>query len=278
MPSAGLAVGLDLLFHICLITGVEACQALGHLQAGIAQAGHHIDGIGLVDVARACATGDEVVGSDAEDGHLLRARHGQGIGFVLEQYHTFGGALARHGSMGLEVGLVAELVALETWSEDNILEYATCIAVEVGHGDSAVLHAFDDAVNLGLVARLHEVVAGNDSLDGAFLAAPVGHDDALVAPLIAQDGGEQAVALLGELAVELVVGRHHGPGVGLLHGNLEALEVDFAQGTLAHHLIDHRAVGLLRIDGEVLDAGADVLALDAAHVGCSDLARDNRIL
>ena len=261
-----------------LVVVVEVLQVFGNGKAGIGDALHQVDGVSLVDVARTCSTCDEVIGGDAEDGHVLHVLHRKGAPVVLEQYHTFGSRLTGDFGMSLEVGFVAVLVAFEARRANDVLEDATGVAVKVSHGNGAIVHAFDDTVDFGLVAGFHEVVAGNDSLHRAFLGTPVGHHDALVAPLVTQDGGEQSVALLGKFAVDLVVGRHHGPGISLLHGNLEALEVDFAQSTLADHFVDEGAVGLLRVDGEVLDAGADTLALNATNVGSSNLACYQRIL
>ena len=82
----------------------------------------------------------------------------------------------------------------------------------------------------------------------------------------------------GVLAVHLVVGCHDGPGIALADGDLEASEIELAGGTLRETLIDTGAVGLLRVDGEVLGRYACTLTLHALDIGSSDLTREQRIL
>ena len=108
-------------------------------------------------------------------------------------------------------------------------------------------------------------------------ADPVGHHDALIAPVIAQNLGEQVVVAHRELAVDFVVRCHDGPGIALAHGNFEATQIDFTCGTLADTLVHASAVGLLRVDGEVLGGDACALALHTVDVGGSNLTRQQRV-
>ena len=84
--------------------------------------------------------------------------------------------------------------------------------------------------------------------------------------------------LLGIGAVELVIGTHHRPGIGLLDGDLEILEVDLPQRPLADAGVVLRAVGFLAVRREMLDGSAHAIALDAAHIGRRHLSRQHRIL
>ena len=84
--------------------------------------------------------------------------------------------------------------------------------------------------------------------------------------------------LLGVLAVKFVIRGHDGPGSRFLDGDLEVLEVDLAEGTLADAGIVLVAVGLLVVDGVVLDGHAHVVALDTVDIGGSHLTREDRIL
>ena len=107
--------------------------------------------------------------------------------------------------MSCQIRLVGELVASEAGSADDVFQHVADVAVEVGLRNGAVLDALDDALDLRICAGLHQVVLGNDGLHGAFLVTPVGHHDAVEAPFLAEDGGEQLAVLLGELTVHLVV-------------------------------------------------------------------------
>ena len=100
--------------------------------------------------------------------------------------------------MSLEVGLVGELVAIELGSADDVLQHVAHVGVQLLLGDAAILHASDDAVDFGLVARLHEVVSGISGFHGAGLGTPVGHHDSVKSPLVAEDSCQKVTALLCE--------------------------------------------------------------------------------
>ena len=174
--------------------------------------------------------------------------------------------------MGLQVGLVRELVALIAGRLLDEAEDARDAAVEVGLGQLAAPDARHDGVELLFLARLQHVVAGPHLLGTVLAAKPVGHHRAFVAPLIAQDGGDEVFALRGVDAVDVVVGGHHRPGLRLLDGNLEALQVDLAQCPLRNLCIVVHAVRLLVVGGKVLDARAHAVGLHTVDVGGSGLA------
>ena len=179
--------------------------------------------------------------------------------------------------MGCQVGLVGEFVAGVAGSADDVLQHLAYVAVQVGLCKGTVLDGFDYALDLVGHAGLHEVVACVYRGYGALFVAPVGHDYAAEAPLVTQDGGEQALALLCKLAVDLVVGTHDGPGVRLLDGDLEALEGDFAQGPGVHAAVVVHAVDFLVVGCVMLDAHANAVALDAAYVCGGHLSAEERI-
>ena len=179
--------------------------------------------------------------------------------------------------MGIKVGLVGVFISTEGRRLDQILQDALHADVEVRLFQRTTLHLVDKVIDLRLVARLHQVVAGLNLCSSIAQARPVGHHYAVVAPLITQDGGEQLTVLLGIRSVDAVVRRHHGPGSSLAHSNLEALQVNLAEGSLRHHLVDVHAVGLLRVTCEVLHRCAHTLTLHASHIGSSDLTRHNRV-
>ena len=255
---------------------VEVYQAGIQREAGVLEGVFHVDDIGFVDVAGAGATRDEVEGGGAVEGDGLGVLDGQRA-FVAQQHHRFAGGFPGDRGVGLEVGFVGELVLGEGRGLDDVFEEPTDVAVDVLDVEGAVLDASDDAVDLVLGAGLHQVIAGGGGFDGTRLVAPVGHHDALVAPFIAEDRGEEVLLLLGVFAVDLVVGGHHRPGLAFLDGNLEVLEVDLAQGPLADAGVVLVAVGLLVVGSVVLDGGADVVFLDAADVGGSHLAGEERV-
>ena len=125
--------------------------------------------------------------------------------------------------------------------------------------------------------HLDVVARGNLRVLGA-VGVPVGGHGAVKAPLLTQNAGEKVAVLGGTLAVDRVVGAHDRPGGGLLHADLEGLEVDFPQRPLGQAGVALPAVGLLVVAGEVLQGRGHAHALDAPDHGCSQLARQQRIL
>ena len=180
--------------------------------------------------------------------------------------------------MGLQVRLVGVLITLEAGRAHNVAEHIADVTVQLFLRNGAILHTGDDAVYLVLVTGFHEVVACLGALDGTCLVAPVRHHDTLEAPFVAQDSGKKAFTLLGVIPVELVIGTHHRPGLGFLHGNLEVLEVDFPQGTLGNDGVVLVAVGFLVVGSVVLDGSSHAVALDALYISGSHLAGKERIL
>ena len=261
---------------VCLEGGVIIYQGLVHGEAGILHAFYHIDHVGLVHIAGTGAAGHEINGRNAVEGHFLITGKRQGA-FVAKEHHGFTGSLAGHGGVGLQVRLVGELIALEMRSAHNVSEHVAYIAVQFFLGDGSILYSGDYTVNLVLVAGFHEVILGFGALDGAGLVAPVRHHDALEAPFVTENRGEEAFALLGVLSVELVVGAHHRPGIGFLHGNLKVLEINLAEGTLGDDSVVLVAVGFLVVGSIVLDGSTHAIALDTLHISGGHLAGQERV-
>ena len=260
------------------IVGIDVGQILVDLKAGIVETFHEADGIGLIDIARTCTSCDEVVAGDAEYRNFLDILQGESGVAVLQQHHAFGCALAGDGSMCLQVGLVAEVVATEAWATHDVLQDAAHTGIDILYLEFAAFHLVDDLLGLLDHTGSHQVVAGMNLLGRIALSGPVGHDDAAEAPLVTQDGGEQFAVGLGPNAVQTVVRRHDSPRVRLLDGDFKTLEIDFAKGTLVDDFVHFGAVVLLAVAGKVLDACAYTLALYAANVSGCSLACHNRIL
>ena len=123
-----------------------------------------------------------------------------------------------------------------------------------------------------------EVEAGLQGGDAVVHGAPVGHDEAVVPPLVAQHLGQQPVVLGGVGAVDLVVGAHHRPRPGRGDHALERGQVDLAQRALVDLGADPQPVVLLVVGSEVLHRGADALRLDGGDHRDRELAGQERVL
>ena len=96
----------------------------------------------------------------------------------------------------------------------------------------------------------------------------VGHHQSVVAPLIAQDIDEQAVAGTAGLALETLVGTHHLPHVTFLHQSLEGRQIGLPEVTVCGLYIHGVAQGLWSaMHGIVLGTGMrlDVFVIIALH-------------
>jgi hypothetical protein len=103
--------------------------------------------------------------------------------------------------------------------------------------------------------------------DGLVGAVPVGDDEAVEAPLPAQDLVEEPVVGGAEVATELVVRRHDPPGAGLTDGRLEGAEVQLAQHPFVDDHVDGVALDLGVVGGEVLHGDGDAVGLDGSDGG-----------
>ena len=151
--------------------------------------------------------------------------------------------------------------------------------VERGHGEPAVRHGARERRVVLLAEPGHlEVEARRERRDPVVDRAPVGHDDPVEAPLVAQDLREQLVVLAAERAVDAVVGAHHRPRRAGRDRALPAREVELAQGALVDQRVDAVAAVLLVVGREVLERGGDALRLHAADPRAGHLAGQQRVL
>ena len=234
-----------------------------------------------MNTAGAGTTREEVVGVLTKQCYRLDAiLFPRQTAVVLQQDDALSSRLSRDGGMSLEVGIVGSRIIAETRRLDDVFQHATHITVDVGDIELTALHALDDLVDLSGLSGLHEVVTGLHLADGSQSltnANPVGHDDALEPPIIAQDFGQQIVVAHRVLAIDLVVGSHDRPWVALADGNLKATQIDFTGSTLRDTLVDAGAVGLLRVHGEVLGRHAHIFFLYTVDVSCGNLTRYQRV-
>ena len=142
----------------------------------------------------------------------------------------------------------------------------------------AALHGFDN-LRIRLFGAGHGQIA--TCLHGLYPIvgrAPVTHDTAVKAPLIAENIGQIFSILRGISPVDPVVGSHNRPGLRLLYGPFKGGQVNLPQRPLIHLGGDGGTPGLLAVGQIMLHAGAHTLALNALHIGGSHLSRQQRIL
>ena len=141
--------------------------------------------------------------------------------------------------------------------------------------DNRILPGLGVVVVLDLVAAVHldaAAVVGGERV--GVLPAPVGLDEPLEAPAVAQDSRLQVLVLGSPDSVDLVVGRHHAKDARLLYRRAERREVDFVERPKVAVGVDVVAVPLLVVEAEVLDGRGDVVALDALDHRHAHLRRE----
>ena len=231
-----------------------------------------------VDGGRSSTLVTRGLGEVADERDLGLGCEGQDVPLVLEKDDALRGSLAGERMVGFGVearrGVGYGLVRLH--GKLDGVEHA---GVDVRLGEGARLDGGEKLAG-GAVARRGHLERGLRPDAGGMVvrAAPVGDDGAFEAPLVAKNVLEQVLVLVGVGAVDEVVRAHDRLGVGLAHHDLEAREVDLAQGALVDDRVGRLAAGLLAVDGKVLGAGGEAGRLHAAHVGGGHLAGQVGIL
>ncbi len=149
--------------------------------------------------------------------------------------------------------------------------------IEAGHGNLPAFHRLLESLAEVIGFRHLEVQTGVGRLGCAMRGAPVGDDETLKAKVFLQSLVEEIVVLAGVIAVHQVIGAHHSARIGPLEGNLEAEQIAFAHGPLAHLHIDERASAFLIVHGVVFEVADDVLLLERLHLGARHRAGQDRI-
>ena len=208
VPLGGMTLSLELHAGIGDVFAVDIGQGCARLDASVLQTLEHIDDIRRMDASRACAAGKEVVGVLAKQSDGLDIAFPRQGAVVLQEHDALAGTLAGDGGMGLEVGSVRGGVFVDTRGLDDVFKHTTHVAVDILDIELATLHTLDDLLGLSGLSGFHEIVASLYLTCGGQTFAdanPVGHDDALETPVVAQNLGEQVVVAHRELTVDLVI-------------------------------------------------------------------------
>ena len=278
---AVLAVFLILQIKACLqglgLQGIVTPELFVQGETGRFQGLRHSNHIGLVDFSRTGSAGDEILAGNPVQGHPFVPFERQRVPLVAKEDNGLGRCFPRSEGVGLEVGPVGIRIAAKMRRFHHVFQDAAHIAVHLLHRETAVFHAFQNALYFHIGPGVHQVVAGLHGQHGIVFEPPVRDYDSLVAPLIAEHGGKEVFVLLGVLSVQLVVRAHYRPGGSFLHGNLEVLEIDFPQGAATDEGVVLYPVGFLAVGCIVLDGSAGSVTLDAPHIGGGHLAGQQRI-
>ena len=110
------------------------------------------------------------------------------------------------------------------------------------------------------------------------IGEPVGDDEPVEAPLLAQHRVQQPRIFGAVHPVQAVVGGHDPPRASLLHRDLERQERDLTQGAFIHLRIDRVALELGIVADEVLGGHRDSVRLHTPDEPGGNLAGEQRIL
>ncbi len=193
--------------------------------------------------------------------------------FLSSTAQSAASSRARASWASTSKGSAGSATSADSWTQ------AAYGPVDVGLVELPGAHRLDDLARAAPAAAGHlEVEAGAHRGDRVVDAAPVGDDEAVVAPVVAQDLGEQPGVLAGVHAVDAVVGRHDGRRLGLDDDALERRQVDLAQRPRVDVGADLHPVGLLVVGREVLHRRADALRLQPRDVRGAEDAAEQGVL
>ena len=215
--------------------------------------------IGFMDITTAGSADDDVMGAVAKEGQLLSGFQRQCVTLVLQQHHAFRGGLARDPCMGIQIGAVADGLLTEGSGPHDQIEDAFDVSIQHLHIQLTLSGCVQQRLLLRLSAGHQQVVACLHLLHGIRTGEPVRHHDALEAPLITQHVLQKPGAFRGIGSVDPVIGSHDRPRTAFLDGDLEALQVQLAQRTLADLHVDGVAVPFMIVGRVMLGRRAHIL-------------------
>ena len=211
---------------------------------------------GRVDVRAAAALEVGIFRRAADHGDVLLAFERQEA-VVLEQHHAFGGDFVRQFVMRIHIerSVFGRFLGFENDAQDAADRF-----IENGFIQFPGADRFHNRLDAPLLRAGHfQIEAALERGHPVTHRAPVRDDQALEAPFIFEDIGQQVVMLGSKCAVDLVIRAHHRPGFGLLDGFFKGGQVDFAQGALIHFGADAEALEFLVVGGIMLERGAHAL-------------------
>ena len=269
--------GFGNLFRRCVVLLHGVALHIGYVQAVFLRGFHGAGRFKAVDVAAPAALEARFFRKLADEGNRVVLLQGQDVPVVLQQHHAFGGHVCGHPVLGFLVPGSFRLrvlhIAVDDVQDPLAAEVHLLLIQFSGFDRFHDLPVVDPAGcgHLQVQPRRH---AGNAVAHGA----PVRHDITLEAPFLPEYIRQQPGILGGVHAVDPVVGAHDRPGLGFLHGHLKGREVDLTDRPLVRVGGTAHPPVLLVIEGEMLDTGAHVFALDTLDQRGRHHARQVRIL
>ena len=179
--------------------------------------------------------------------------------------------------MSCKIRLIGVLVTLESGAHHRNPENVGNRFVQKAFIHTAAPYGRHQFIILVLCPRHQKVVSGRYLTGTVFLGPPVGHHNALKAPVVAKNLIQQPFTFGSENAVDAVIGAHQRPGLSLADHHFKGFQIDFPCGAFAHEHVDAVAVGLLIVDGKMLHGNAHTIALDTIHISRSHLSGQIRI-
>ena len=232
----------------------------------------------LIYITTSAATHICVIGAYAEESDLFHLLAKRQSAVVLQQDHSFRSGFTGHLRMGCKIRLIGVLVTLEGGTHHRNPENVGNRLVKKALIHTAAPYGRHQLIILVLCPRHQEVVSGRNLSCAVFLGPPVGHHNALEAPIVPEDFVQEPVAFGSENTVDSIIGAHERPGLRLADHHLKGLQIDFPGGALADENVDAIAVGLLVVDGKMLHRNAHTIALDTIHISRCDSPCQIRIL
>ena len=197
--------------------------------------------------------------------------------FILEEDRALRRGLSCQRMVPFNIELLAMALG-RLCGRQHCIEQLIHAGIQIFHGERSVLHRFHQLSRRAEPGCRHlQIGSGFDSRHMIVCPAPVGDHKSVIVPVAAQDFLKQVHALVGVLAVDLIIGSHDCSGFRLVDRHFKSGQINLAQGALIYDRVHCHAALLLGVDRKVLNAGINALALDSLHIGSGHPARQIRI-
>ena len=177
---------------------------------------------GRIDQRAACALIAHILEQLAGDVQLLFAAERQDA-VIFHQHGAVGGKLSRQSMVRLPIhqrGIGRDDISVDP------LQNAAASRIELLLRKSSVGDSveYPPAADIGIAGHLY-IQPCLQALHPVLDSAPVGHDDAVKAPLVPQDIGQQPFILRTKGAVDLIIRAHDRGGLRVFYDIFKGLEV-----------------------------------------------------
>ena len=223
-----------------------------------------IDG-GRGDARAAGTLVARLLGKQPNESDALAWLEWQQLGGVFEEHNALTGSLT--GERVMDGGIIGLRVVVRRFDLFEQRQQVPDGAVDGSGTQCAGAEGCRNARGVGVgIAGHFEIESRLECGNAVVHCSPVRDDGARVAPLGAQDIGQQPCILACECTIDAVVGAHDRPRLAFDDCLFERCEIEFTQGTFVDDGVDRHTPVFLIVGSEVLERGSNPRRLHALDI------------